>query len=153
MMVQVRDWQEMGIGRDRDDGKDVTITDVNDVTITDVNDFVINVDLSSSRIWNVLLHFSGLSKFQNMIFSISRKHNVHQLSLLFSCIIWRLISFVINNRPGCDNPKMHFRETIFRGKTKQNKRTHFLCTFNFCRLSAGPIFSPLPPLYKWSLIS
>ena len=50
MMVQVRDWQEMGIGRDRDDGKDVAITDVNDVTITDVNDFVINVDLSSSRI-------------------------------------------------------------------------------------------------------
>ena len=44
MMVQVRDWQEMGIGRDRDDGKDVTITDVNDVTITDVNDFVINVE-------------------------------------------------------------------------------------------------------------
>ena len=35
MMVQVRDWQEMGIGRewDRDDGKDVTITDVNDVVI------------------------------------------------------------------------------------------------------------------------
>ena len=50
MMVQVRDWQEMGIGRNRDDGKDVAITDVNDVTITDVNDFVINVDLSSSRI-------------------------------------------------------------------------------------------------------
>ena len=33
----------MGIGRDRDDGKDVAITDVNDVTITDVNDVVINV--------------------------------------------------------------------------------------------------------------
>ena len=44
MMVQVRDWQEMGIGRDRDDGKDVAITDVNDVTITDVNYVVINVE-------------------------------------------------------------------------------------------------------------
>ena len=44
MMVQVRDWQEMGIGRDRDDGKDVAITDVNDVTTTDVIHVVINVE-------------------------------------------------------------------------------------------------------------
>ena len=34
MVQQVRDCQEMGFGRDHDDGKDVTITDVNDVVIS-----------------------------------------------------------------------------------------------------------------------